>query len=368
MGINQRPKIQLNLKFTATDWERIRRDWTAWWHHELDRAMVVVDVYEWQGRSFIPQFEAWSLEENKILVDEVLDYYQGVLENVTFYGDSWPRWWPNFGAGIVAGFLGATIGVDENTVWFEPPPNNRLEELRLAHDAENYWWRWVKAVTQAGVERWGDQVTVATSDLGGNLDIIASLRGTQNLLMDLYDAPEVVDRLVAQTTQLWLRYYDELHEVIRTANNGTTSWAPMWCGGRYYMLQSDFSYMISPAMFERFVLPDLEAICNHLDFGFYHLDGKGQIPHLDMLLAIKNLRGIQWIPGDGAPPPDKWLPLLKQIREAGKLCQVYVNAQGARTIAKELGGKGFTFMIIDPPPEIEITALLKELKSYTHPG
>ncbi len=46
------------------------------------------------------------------------------------------------------------------------------------------------------------------------------------------------------------------------------------------MLQSDFAYMLSPSMFERFVLPDLETICNHLDYGFYHLDGKNQIPHL----------------------------------------------------------------------------------------
>ena len=181
--------------------------------------------------------------------------------------------------------------------------------------------------------------------------------------MDLYDAPEVIDGLVDQITQLWLRYYEELFEIITTADNGTTSWAPMWAPGKYYMLQSDFAYMISPPMFERFVLPDLETICNHLDHGFYHLDGKGQIPHLDMMLAIENLRGIQWIPGDGAPPPDQWLPLLKRIRDGGKLCQVYVTAEGARTIAKGLGGKGFTFMIIDPPPTHEIEGLLKELYS-----
>ena len=60
--------------------------------------------------------------------------------------------------------------------------------------------------------------------------------------------------------------------------------------------------MISPAMFERFVMPDLVACCDHLDHGFYHLDGKGEIPHLDLLLSIPRLRGIQWIPGDGAAP------------------------------------------------------------------
>jgi hypothetical protein len=124
------------------------------------------------------------------------------------------------------------------------------------------------------------------------------------------------------------------------------------------MLQSDFSYMISPAMFERFVLPDLVACCDVLDYTFYHMDGRGQLAHLDMLLSIKKLQGIQWQPGDGQPLADKWLPVLRRIREAGKLCQVYVTLEGALTIARELGGKGFLFDIVDQgrtitPPQVD---------------
>ena len=356
--------MAINLKFTPKNWERTRNNWNAWWNHDLDRAMVVPDVYLWrQSKAFVPQIEGWDFTRDIFPIDPVLDYYQGFLENITFYGDSWPRWWPNYGAGIIAGFQGVSIGVDENTVWFEPPSDTPLKHIDIHYDPDNFWWRWVSAITRAAVARWGNQVTVAFTDLGGNADILASLRGTQNLLMDLYDSPEIVEQLVTETTQVWLRYYEELYSIITTANNGTSSWAPLWSPGRHYMLQSDFAYMISPPMFERFVLPDLETICNHLDYGFYHLDGKGQIPHLDMLLSIKNLKGIQWIPGDGAPPPEDWLPLLKRIRDAGKLCQLYVSAEGALKIARELGGKGFTFMI-DLVPESELDGLLKNLYAF----
>ena len=70
-------------------------------------------------------------------------------------------------------------------------------------------------------------------------------------------------------------------------------------------VESDrFRRMITgPEMFERFVLPDLAACCDRLDHAFYHLDGKGELPHLDLLLSIDGLRGIQWIPGAGQPPP-----------------------------------------------------------------
>ena len=127
------------------------------------------------------------------------------------------------------------------------------------------------------------------------------------------------------------------------------------------MLQCDFCYMISPDMFERFVLPDLKACCDHLDYGFYHLDGKGQIPHLDLLLSIERLRGIQWVTGDGTLPPEKWPQLLKRIVDAGKLCQLNVSPNGARTIVKHLGGRGFAFHVTEPMSRNEAEGFLQVL-------
>ena len=202
--------MPINLRFTTKDWERIQRDWTAWWHHETDRPMTVINAYEWQGINFIPQFSGWDEDKGTFPVDKIIDYHQHNLESEPYLGNSWPRWWPNFGAGIVAAFLGARVGVDQNTVWFEPSTNAPPADIQPKYDPHNFWWRWVKEITQAAVNRWGDQITVAHTDLGGNLDILASLRGTQNLLLDLYDCPEVVDRLTAEITRLWLYYYDEL--------------------------------------------------------------------------------------------------------------------------------------------------------------
>jgi hypothetical protein len=119
--------------------------------------------------------------------------------------------------------------------------------------------------------------------------------------------------------------------------------------------------MISPQMFERFVLPDLAVCCQALDHAFYHLDGKGQTLHLDMLLSLARLRGIQWIPGDGQPPPEKWLPLLKRIRDRGKLCQLYVTPEGARTIVRELGGRGFALHIEQEMEQADAEDLMRVL-------
>jgi len=233
--------MSIELHFTEQDWERIERDWASWWAGDLDRPLVMIESFE-------PSSDLADMEEFQRFTsnfpletsaEEVIDYYQRYLEAKRFYGDAWPKWWPNFGPGIAAGFLGAQVHCAPDTVWFEPAEQVRIEDLHLSYSADNIWWRRVKELTRVAVERWGDRVSVGHTDLGGNLDILASLRTTQQLLFDLYDAPEEVERLVAEITQLWLRYYDELHAIIRKAGRGTSNWAAIWSPKRCYMLQCD---------------------------------------------------------------------------------------------------------------------------------
>jgi 5-methyltetrahydrofolate--homocysteine methyltransferase len=296
-------------------------------------------------------------------VDELLDYYETRLAEKILFGDVWPKWFPFFGAGVVAAFLGSQLlcTPEEGTIWFESSRPLESYDLSALYDPDNIWWQRIVHLTEAAVNRWGDQVCVGFTDLGGNLDILASLRNSQDLLLDLLDYPEEIEVASRQITQFWLQYYNDLEAITQKTVRGSSPWAPIWAPGSCYMLQSDFSAMISPRMFKRFVLPDLITCCQQLDFSFYHMDGKGQIPHLDLLLTIDELRGIQWIPGDGQPPPEDWLPLLKRIRKARKLCQLFVTSHGARKIMGKLGGKGFAFYITDLLTPEEAKSFIKEL-------
>ena len=338
-------KSPIQLKFSDADWQRLETDWTAWWNHELDRPLVVVEV----PHLYNPKIEFTKEFMQEKTLDEMLDHYQSRLETTRFYGDAWPRWFPNFGPGIMAAFLGATVHFDEesSTIWYAPESEVKLSELHLEMDANNFWWQRIRNLTQAALDRWGDRVNLAHTDFTCNLDILASLCSSEKLLLALLDDPVEVQRLLSDIRALWKIYWDELYAIIRQSRRGTSYWAQLWSPKRYCMLQSDFSYMISPQMFEQFVLADIQELSEFLDFPFYHLDGVGQIAHLDMLLSIEQLKGIQWIPGAGQPPPEKWLSLLKRIRNAGKLCHVYATAAGAMEIVKELGGNGFAFYILD---------------------
>jgi hypothetical protein len=360
------------IDFSPEDWSRIEQANNAWWVGELDRPLIYLSVTR---PSSIKPYNFLSNYPLDIPAERIVDQYATMLEDTRFYADAFPWWWMNFGPGMAAGFLGCevhSVTQPAETVWFSPAKSVNVQDLHFRYDPENVWWKRVQDVTAAAVERFGNQVAVSHTDLGGNLDILASFRDTQNLLIDLIEQPEEVLRLVYEANWLWRQYYDELDAMIRgnidglKACRGTSCWTPIWSPGKTYMLQSDFAYMISPKMFEKFVMPDLVACCDFLDHGFYHLDGKNQIPHLDMLLSIPRLRGVQWIPGDGQPTPDHWLPLLKRIRDSGKLCQEFVSPEGALRIVRNLGGKGFLLVISAPEewydhPE-EVDTFLKAIE------
>ena len=372
--------MTFKVHFSEENWIRIRQDWSDWWAGDLDRPLIMVDGIDISGKANfalsavkkwlkIKNYTYWNLVNQplptlfpiEVSAEEVIEAYSGLLSSIRFYGDSWPRWWFNFGPGIIAGFLGARVNCTPTTVWFDSYDPVDISTWHPVYIPDNPWRKRIEKLTQLALESWGEQLTLGFTDFGGNLDILASFRSTQQLLLDIVDIPEVIERLVGEITPVWLRYYNEFYGLIKQNCRGTTPWAHIWSAGRCYMYQSDFSYMISPKMFERFVMPDLEACCMALDHNFYHLDGKGAIRHLDMLLSIKRLNGIQWIPGDGAPPPEEWLPLLKRIRDGGKLCQLYVSPQGALRIIRELGGKGFALYVLQPMSPEDADGFLKQI-------
>ncbi len=337
--------MQLSLHFPEAAWETIRRTWSAWWAGELDRPLIVLECIEPDNNTTLHYSSTYlGNYSTDLTAEELLELFIPRLQATHYLGDAFPRFWPNFGPGILAAFAGASVHIAQDTTWFSSLDSEDILDLHIDLQAENPWWRRVKAVTQAAVELWRHQLSIGITDLGGNLDVLAHLRGTQQLLLDLVDNPGEVDRLVGETNRLWLHCYDELSE-LTVLGHGSTCWGPCWSPGSGYLLQSDFSYMISPGMFKRYVLPDIAACCAALEYPFYHLDGRGHLPHLELLLNVERLRGIQWVPGDGQPQAEHWIPLIRRILESGKLCQVYTTGEGALSILREMDGKGLLLAI-----------------------
>jgi len=73
----------------------------------------------------------------------------------------------------------------------------------------------------------------------------------------------------------------------------------------------------------------------------YHLDGIGQLPHLDSLLTINELDAVQWVPGDGKPKQGEWPHVYQKIYMAGKKIQIWEGIDNLESVINAIGsGKG----------------------------
>ena len=344
--------MSINLQFDEEKRADIEQAWTEWWAGELERPIVSISnpaQFAYTGQELNRQF---LLE---MPVDEMVDHFQSRLESTRYYADALPMFRPWFGPVGMCGFLGGKMEPvpEQNTVWCEADEPIPFEDLHFTYDPDNVWWRRAVELTARAVERWGDRVSIGDPIHSGILEILGCFRRHQQLLYDLYAAPDEVIRLSKDITDLWIRYYEELCDIREKTGRGTMNWGCLWSPGRTHMHQCDLSCMISPEMFERFVMPDLDRCIRRTNHAFYHLDGPGAIPHLDMLLSLESLRGIQWVPGAAQPQASEWMSLLKRIKDGGKLCQVFVDPGGARDIVRELGGRGFCFVTHLPPEEVD---------------
>ena len=312
----------MSIQFTPDDWARIRKNYKAWWNQELERPLMPVRLHgRTPGRPqpTAPLPSQATCTDLSISPKELIDRIDWELSQYEYLGDSFPFFSMScFGPGVIAAFLGAELSNRTGRVWFHPKEILPISELHFTYDADNVWLNRIKDIYRCGMDYWQGQVLMGMPDLGGALDILSTFRPGELLLMDLYDEPEEVERLVWEIHDLWLKYYKEFAEVSQPINPGYSDWAGVYSETPSYIVQSDFCYMISPQMFEQFVKPELTAMCQSLDNTIYHMDGIGQLNHLDLLLSIDEIKCVQWQPGDGQPRQSEWPEVLMKIHNAGK--------------------------------------------------
>jgi hypothetical protein len=300
------------------DWEKTKKDYAAWWRKESRKPLFWISIAREPDTP--TRWTGWNLAHKRDRIEESIGDFEHAYSNYLYKLHAFPLLTINLGPGILAGFVGGDVNVRPDTVWFSrKTPLPLDEDINL--DAGCWWYRQVREMTRLAVEKGHGKFITGMTDLGGNLDVLASLRGTEQLLMDLKDNPRRVMEWSRQITYAWLRTYRDYCDVITARQEGMGGWMGLWAPEPWYPIQCDFADMISPAMFEGFVLPDLRTISRALRYTIYHWEVPGQFPHLDCLLNTPEIDGIQWNPGPHLEPPDspKWYPLFRKIQAHGKL-------------------------------------------------
>jgi hypothetical protein len=292
------------------------------------------------------------------------------LARQCFPADAFPIAGTDIGPGSLALVLGSEPGFSPETVWFKPCIRDDPHPERrppLTFDPENRWWQIHDATLKACVELAGDMYTVGCPDLVENIDVLASLRDSQTLLLDMIQRPDWVLEKVSEINQAWFEVYDCIYETIRLPDGGAVYGAfRLWGPGKTAKVQCDACAMFSSAMFERFVLPALTEQCEWLDYAMYHLDGEHCMHQLDALLSINALDAIEWTPSPRVPTggDPAWYDLYRRILDADKSVQaVGVAPEEVLPLLDAVGGKGM-YILTSCESTAQAEALAVQVEPY----
>lgn len=292
------------------------------------------------------------------------------LSRQAFVADTLPIAETYLGPGSLALFLGSEPEFAPHTVWFHPTMKDCDDPEYLppfVFDPNNRWWQLTEQTIRESLALGRGLYLVECPDLVENVDILAALRDAQTLLFDMIERPEWVTQKVVEINQVWFEAYQRIYDLTKLDDGSSCFGAfRLWGPGKTAKVQCDAAAMISPGMFEEFVVPMLTEQCAWLDHSMFHLDGHQAMCHLDLLLAIEELDAIEWTPDPTVPSggDPSWYPMYRRIIEAGKSVQALgVKPDEVLPLLDAVGGKGL-YILTDFATEDEAIELARKVDAY----
>lgn len=346
-----------HLELKADFADAVRR-WEAYLDGEiLDRPVVLVSCPR-PGAPAVPAVPAPSYHDKVFRpFDAVLDQALENARGMWWGGEALPTFSPSFGCDEVAIFCSRNSQFiwHENvtgTNWSHPFIHEWDGALPLRLNEDHPLWKRMLSLLQAAAERLGGKMCLGTIDLHTNLDLLAAARGAQNLCLDLLDRPEVVERALADARALFPALWRASTAAARLPQLGYAAGFFSYRGAA--VLQCDFSTMISPQMFRRWVLPALEEEAEIVGHAYYHWDGVGALKHKEAILSSRGLHTLGFLPGEGHGPQIEYLDLFQECQAAGKAVHVGGPLEECQAMHRELRpGKTIYTVFVSTPSEGE---------------
>ncbi len=291
------------------------------------------------------------------------DYLDWYVAHSSLMADMLPVANTQLGPGSLAAILGGVFEGGEDTIWIHPNPNYS-DDIVFNPNHPNYLLH--KDLLKACKRKAQGHYYVGMPDLMEGLDVLAAIKGTDQVLLDTVMQPEMLEHQMQQINDIYFQVFDELYDIIREGDEMAFCYFSSWAPGKMSKLQSDISTMISVDDYRRFVQPFIREQCQKIDYTLYHLDGVGAMHHLDALLEIKELNAIQWTPGVGEPQggSPKWYDLYKKILAHGKsIMACWVTLDELRPLLDNIGGDG-VHLEMDFHNEQEVEQAIRIIEEY----
>lgn len=335
--------MQQNISTFIEDWEGVKTRYTAWWQGEVaDRPLLSVTAPRATPLDIIPPQDLSVTDEEMRWCDPefLLRRTLWNLRHTYYGGEALPIAQNPISSGHPL-YYGGIPHFYPYTVTVDPAPVGTDGFPELGQWRGSRWWQLaceqIARFTQACDGRyfvmpfWGNNAG----------DTLAVIRGVEQFYTDLYDNPAWVKSAMQQVSDAMIEVHETFFDIIAASGmEGTVNHIAMWAPGRTLGVDCDVAVNFSLEMFQEYIYPPLREFMSHADYTAYHLDGQGQLRHLDLLLATPELNAIQWVPGAGNEEISQWFPLLQHIQQHGKSIQVLCQPGEIPSVLKNLSPAG----------------------------
>jgi hypothetical protein len=319
------------------NWAEARARLTAMWHGEkLDRPCLCVTapVASPRPKPTPPDdAEAYWLDP-----DWLCRKVRAAIDNTWWGAEAVPSVFLQ-AAWLVS--LGGKPLFDKRTIWFEEHLPDFAQPSRWRHDPSDPWVVKTHAAYRAVADVAGRDAFMlgAPGVLPAN-DLFSMHMGTQNFLVALMDHPAWMREAIQAGAGDLLRALREMKQMVQGRHDywyGVPGWMPFWAPEPFLSTQSDVSCMLSPGMFDEFVVPELDLYGREYGALWYHLDGGDARQHLPRLLSLPYLRVVQYTPTPAEPPNGiQHVDFYRRIQEAGKIVHISVRADQVEPLCRAL--------------------------------
>ncbi len=350
----------MNIK----NWPQIKQRYEAFWNGKIvDRPLLRITAPAESDTTSPKPIPRPTTSEAAIYEwytnpEIVLANFASRLNRTYYAGDAMPVMFPMATSlpAIQAAYMGGDyhITTESGSGWCNHSLTDWKDTEKFNYIPDNKWWVATKLLLEKIGEHFADKAFIGVPDIQGGGQILDSLRGTENMLIDFFDEPGEIKKMMPIIDSAWEKYWSECNDIILKHQEGYIDWLMLWSAKPMVTVECDVSVMISPTQFNEFFLPSLKRQIDFVDRSIYHLDGEGQICHLDTLLAIDNLSGIQWVPEPCNLDIRKFIPMLKRVRDAGKLVvllECLPDTESVKLVLDELGPEGVFIATTCKTPE-----------------
>lgn len=320
-----------------TNWPETKERLTALWEGgNKDRPCIAVLAPNGKKATVPPPV---SGEQRWLDPDYNMRAMFAQYETTYYGGESLPGW--ILMAGWAVNTYGATPHFPMETIWFDHLKVDWDNPPALDLNWDDPYFKKVLALHQAVLkEADKDNFIVGQGVFMPGNDMLAFVIGTEETLVSMYERPEWTKNAILQLTRNWITFMKHFHNLSKETCDfwyGPAGWMTCWLPEPFVCTQSDISCMISPEMFDEFILPEMDLVGAEFKNVWYHLDGQGAFKHLPRLLSLPYMKIIQFVPEAGTPPNGPaHIELYKKIQDAGKIVHIYVPAENIEPLAKTL--------------------------------